>query len=186
MLFELCYLRFVAAFGTESRYCKMPVDSLAAAHGWHTGPSYASTPGGTNLLCDPFQAWDTLPKRGFAGHTGASPRWEPGAARTSASCAVQSVHRWGRQVPPDAASGRGSRGGDGWSSAARTLGEEGAGSPPLRRYRGRHKQKTSSRADVWEGSKAHGSTSARLRQPRKQLSEERGEKKRFTNDLHAA
>lgn len=53
---ELCYLRFVAMFGSTSRYCKMPVDSLAAAH-----PARLSQcPGGMNLLYDPLQAWDNL------------------------------------------------------------------------------------------------------------------------------
>jgi len=46
---ELSYLRFAAMFGTESRYCKMPVDSLAAAQGL----SYASARGGDGFALEP-------------------------------------------------------------------------------------------------------------------------------------
>lgn len=57
---ELCYLRFVAMFGSESRYCEMPVRFLAAAHAWHTGPGCATALRGLNLLYNPLPAWDIL------------------------------------------------------------------------------------------------------------------------------
>lgn len=57
---EPSYLRFVATFGSESRYCKTLVDSPAVSWGWHTGPGYAGARGGPDLLCHPLQAWDTL------------------------------------------------------------------------------------------------------------------------------
>lgn len=65
---ELCYLRLVAMFGAENRYCKMPVYALAAAPSWHTRPGYLSAPGGT--ICSV-----TLSRLGtpcFTGHAGAS------------------------------------------------------------------------------------------------------------------
>lgn len=56
----LHYLRCVATFGTESMNCKMPVDSLVAAQGWHTGPGCASAPGGWVCSVTSLQGWDTL------------------------------------------------------------------------------------------------------------------------------
>lgn len=46
------YLRFVATFGTESRYCKMPVDSLAAAQGGTLGQAMP-VPQGEKLALRP-------------------------------------------------------------------------------------------------------------------------------------
>lgn len=230
---ELCYLRFVAMFGTESRYCGSPA--------WQSAPLAPQArpcqcPGRGEFVPSRPQAWcnpapgarSSLHKhqRTSAVLTGARARAYVSAAPGWAEqpplplcCASESerapaswqglspvlsllprvgrktqpwdasrqgdptacpCHHQGHQVPPQYEQDRklGKR-------EQFRLSEEGTRSPLLPHYWGRHK-KTSLRTDVWEGSKAHGSTSARLCQPRKQLSKVHGGKNVCTRDLHTA